>query len=159
MAILMGIDPGLSGGIAVVDSPTGELLHSERMPTVELRGKKIVDAGAIPAVFYHEQDDVYLEVDRFIIEQVSAMPRQGVTSSFRFGMAYGAVLAFCQRSGLPFELVTPAVWKKHFGLSSSKKASLDACQMRFGQGGDWALADDGRAEAALLCAWWIDKAS
>ena len=148
---IIGIDPGLAGGWAVIDPHSGKFIDGGRMPTVEFRGKQIVDGDLLSS---HMS-----QAHRMIIEQVHAMPRQGVTSSFRFGMAYGAILALAQAQQLPFETVTPAVWKKHFKLSSSKRASLDMAKSFWPQAKvEWnTLANDGIAEAALLCMWHVDK--
>jgi crossover junction endodeoxyribonuclease RuvC len=152
MDLICGIDPGLKGGVAALDRDTGALKVWWRMPTTEMRGKDVVDARALGDWIMCYMPSV------IVLEQVSAMPRQGVTSSFRFGMAFGAALSCAQFSQTRLELVTPATWKKKLGLSSSKRASLDAAATRFGQHSLWGVqANDGVAEAALLAAWWIDK--
>ena len=59
-----------------------------------------------------------------VVEQVNAMPGQGVTSMFNFGQTFGAIKGICAALGLPIFLVRPAKWKKHFELiNSSKDAS------------------------------------
>ena len=58
------------------------------------------------------------------MEQVSAMPGQGVTSMFNFGQTFGAIKGICASLNLPIFFVRPAKWKKHFDLiNSSKDAS------------------------------------
>ena len=152
MTVIAGIDPGLKGGLALVHAETGKLDIAKRMPTTELRGKPVI---------YTPEIRYWLSyADRVVIEQVNPMPKQGVSSCFRFGMVYGGLLACAELAELPIELVTPAVWKKHFSLSSSKRASLDAARRRFGPSDqiDYSvLAEEGKAEAALIAAWWIDK--
>ena len=150
MSAVLGIDPGLSGGWAIIDSMGGKWLDGGRMPLREHRGKQIIDG--------YQLGEVCSMASHAVIEQVSAMPRQGVTSSFRFGMSYGAALALVMQENLPFETVTPSVWKKAFGLSSSKRASLDAAKSYWPSMCKWdVLANDGIAEAALIALWWIDK--
>jgi len=59
-----------------------------------------------------------------VVEQVNAMPGQGVTSMFNFGQTFGAIKGICAALGLPIFFVRPAKWKKHFELiNSSKDAS------------------------------------
>ena len=58
---------------------------------------------------------------RVIIEQVSAMPGQGVTSMFNFGQSFGILKGICSAMQLPMYFVRPAKWKKYFGLIKSEK--------------------------------------
>lgn len=150
--MILGIDPGISGGWACIDG-SGHLLHWSRMPTLQLRTKRIIDARLM-----HEQL-APLDLDDAIIEQVHAMPRQGVSSSFSFGRSTGAAEAVAMISAPRGHWVTPAVWKKALGLSASKQASLDAARLKFGDRGKlWDVkANDGIAEAALLAWYWLDK--
>jgi crossover junction endodeoxyribonuclease RuvC len=149
----IGIDCGQTGGIAIVED--GKFIDGIRMPIIK-RGKwKHVDVCAltrwelgIPPY----RDD---ELPTFVIESVHAMPAQGVSSSFAFGRATGAVEAWAMAYGLPVEWVSPAKWKKAMGLSSDKQASLDACKLHFGANKLWDVkANDGIAEAALIALWW-----
>jgi crossover junction endodeoxyribonuclease RuvC len=88
------------------------------------------------------------------IERVSAMPRQGVASSFQFGVGFGSVLGVLQAMHCRVELVTPASWKKGLGLSSDKHASLYKARLLF-PFADLRLAKhDGRAEALLIAHWF-----
>ena len=88
-----------------------------------------------------------------VVEAVHSMPAQGVASSFKFGMAYGAALAMAERFNSPWHLVTPQKWKKEMGLSSDKNDSLELAREL------WPIApllrklDNGRAEALLLAEW------
>ena len=98
--------------------------------------------------------------DVLVFEQVSAMPKQGVTSSFRFGQATGMLQASLEVMYPDAALVeiTPAVWKKGMGLSSSKAASMDAATRmwpKFFTGRP--KADDGIAEAALMAYYWHQR--
>jgi crossover junction endodeoxyribonuclease RuvC len=150
--MILGIDPGISGGWACIDHD-GQLLHWSRTPTLHLRNKRIVDSRRL----YEPLRD--LDLDHAIIEQVHAMPRQGVSSSFSFGRSTGAVEAVALIVAPTAHWVTPSVWKGALGLSSSKQASLDAARLKFGDRGKlWDVkANDGIAEAALLAWYWLDK--
>jgi crossover junction endodeoxyribonuclease RuvC len=151
---VVGIDPGQKGGVAVLN-PAGDFVGGFRMPLIEHRGKKLVDATGLG----HKLEALIPEraVAAFVVEQVNAMPKQGVASSFQFGRMLGAVeaCALLHPSSASVNWVTPAVWKKALGLSSNKRASLDAARLRFGDLPLWGvLANDGIAEAALIAAYW-----
>ena len=151
---VIGVDPGQAGGIAVVKAygQLGKIVKAFRMPVLHVRKKKMIDAVAI----LQELEDV--KIDIAIIEQVHAMPRQGVSSSFQFGRSYGAVEAVIQQVAERVEYVTPATWKKAMGLTTDKQASLDMAKLKFGRKDIWNVkANDGIAEAALLCLYLIDK--
>ena len=154
--IILGIDPGISGGLAIVNGVVaGQLTRIEagiRMPTMQHRGKKLVD-GKQMIEFLLRWD-----VDVMVCEWVHAMPRQGVTSAFSFGRSTGAVEALGLFWAGRAEWVSPQVWKKHYGLSKDKQASLDLAQQKFGDDFVWRKkADDGIAEAALIAHWFLDK--
>lgn len=150
--ILLGIDPGLSGALAWLDHD-GNVLAIEDMPTHELkRGGKIkrdIDRHRLAALLDlsspHRPGHVF-------IEQVGAMPGQGVTSMFAFGKTYGIVLGAVAAKGLPSSEVTPAVWKKRLGLATGKDAARKrASELLPGAAHRWPLVKhDGRAEAALI---------
>ena len=152
---VLGIDPGKSGGVAVIKTQSykiPEIIFAQRMPTLALNNKKIIDILSL------KMDLENFLIDVAIIEKVHAMPRQGVTSSFQFGRSYGSVEALCQIVTKRVDYVSPVVWKKAMGIDSSKQASLDLARLKFGNSPIWKVkANDGIAEAALLCLFWIEK--
>lgn len=151
--MLIGIDPGKTGGVALIGEG-GEFLHGVRMPTVKHGKRDLVDPRAINEALLTVVDDVGAR--GIVIEQVGAMPGQGVSSMFNFGRHTGAVEGWALGTGLPVSWVTPAVWKKHFGLSRDKRASLDRARLEFGDLKLWdVLANDGIAEAALIALWGL----
>lgn len=139
--VILGVDPGASGAIAffrpdrpaeieVYDTP----LADGQVDAAAL-GRMVRAAGATEAM----------------IERVGAMPKQGVSSTFKFGMAYGAVLAACGVLMLPLRQETPGRWKRHFRLDSDKeKARALAIRTWPGSPDFSRKKDHGRAEAALL---------
>lgn len=148
--VIVGIDVGQTGGIAVVQDRV--LLDAIRMPTLTARTKQAVDAVAI-----NQWVAQFGRVDHVVIEQVSAMPRQGVSSTFQFGRMLGGVECAVQQWGAPMSYVTPAIWKRALGLSSNKQASIDAAHTAFGSRARELIrfkADDGLAEAALLALYY-----
>lgn len=149
-AAILGIDPGQSGGFAMIQGT--RLRFYGRMPTMKVGGKTHVDARALYQVIV---EDMYPGPDVIVIEQVHAMPRQGVTSTFSFGAAFGSACATAYITGRRVEFVTPAAWKKAMGLGSDKRSSLDAARRLWPDAVDWSvLANDGIAEAALIAEWY-----
>ena len=154
---VFGVDAGQKGGLAVVECDqmnawVPQLLMTMRMPILQYGKKKIVDACSVQRALSP------LDVDAAIIEQVSAFPKQGVVSSFQFGRSFGAIEAVTFMCVKSVNYVTPAVWKKTMQLSSDKQQSLDMARMKFGENELWEVkANDGIAEAALLCLWYLDK--
>ena len=119
---IIGIDPGLSGGIAILDD--SKIFDIFDMPIMS-EGKKnknqLNSAQLVNIIKIH----ILPNKETFVIvEQVSAMPGQGVTSMFNFGQTFGSIKGICAALGLPIFYVRPAKWKKHFELiNSSKDAS------------------------------------
>ena len=119
---IIGIDPGLSGGIAILDnSKVVELFDMPVMPDGKKNKRQLNNALLVKLI----KDNIKnLEDTVMIVEQVNAMPGQGVTSMFNFGQTFGAIKGICAALGLPIFFVRPAKWKKHFELiNSSKDAS------------------------------------
>ena len=122
--LIIGIDPGISGSICFFED--GKIIQVIEMPTMTegRKNKKQVNGAQI----YNEISKKIYQIDkqdiRVVIEQVSAMPGQGVTSMFNFGQTFGSIKGICAALGLPIFYVRPAKWKKHFELiNSSKDAS------------------------------------
>ena len=99
-----------------------------------------------------------LFADVAVVEHVNAMPRQGVSTTFAFGMSTGIAEAAALFAAKEMVRVTPGVWKKHFGLSSDKRASLTVAAYHWPDWEGWEiLANDGAAEAALMALWYFDQ--
>ena len=119
--IIIGIDPGISGSICFFED--GKILDVLEMPTMTdgKKNKKQVNGAQI----YNEISTKIRAIEkqnlRVIIEQVSAMPGQGVTSMFNFGQSFGILKGICSAMQLPMYFVRPAKWKKYFGLIKSEK--------------------------------------
>ena len=119
---IIGIDPGLSGGIAILDnSKVIELFDMPVMPDGKKNKRQLNNALLVKLIKNNIKN---LEDTVMVVEQVNAMPGQGVTSMFNFGQTFGAIKGICAALGLPIFFVRPAKWKKHFELiNSSKDAS------------------------------------
>ena len=118
--LIIGIDPGISGSICFFKD--GRILEVIEMPvmTEGKKNKKQVNGAQIHNEFLkriNKNDD---EI-RVVIEQVSAMPGQGVTSMFNFGQSFGILKGICSAMQLPMFFVRPAKWKKYFNLINSQK--------------------------------------
>ena len=119
---IIGIDPGLSGGIAILDDL--KIFDLFDMPIMS-EGKKNKNQLNSAQLVNIIKKNIIPSGDTFlIVEQVSAMPGQGVTSMFNFGQTFGSIKGICAALNLPIFFVRPAKWKKHFDLiNSSKDAS------------------------------------
>ena len=121
--LIIGIDPGISGAICFFEN--GEVKEIIEMPTMAdgKKNKKQINGTQI----YNEilrrirnfsKKDIFV-----VIEQVSAMPGQGVTSMFNFGQSFGVIKGICSAMQLSTYFIRPVKWKKYFGLIKSEKYS------------------------------------
>ena len=119
--LIIGIDPGISGSICFLDN--GKILDVIEMPimTDGKKNKKQVNGSQV----YNEINKRIKQFEknqiRVVIEHVSAMPGQGVTSMFNFGQSFGILKGICTAMQLPMYFVRPAKWKKYFNLLNSEK--------------------------------------
>ena len=118
--LIIGIDPGISGSICFFED--GKILEVIEMPvmTEGKKNKKQVNGAQIYNEFLKRINNKGDQI-RVVIEQVSAMPGQGVTSMFNFGQSYGILKGICSAMQLPMFFVRPAKWKKYFNLINSQK--------------------------------------
>ena len=118
--LIIGIDPGISGSICFFKD--GRILEVIEMPVMidGKKNKKQVNGAQIYNEFLKRINKKEDEI-RVVIEQVSAMPGQGVTSMFNFGQSYGILKGICSAMQLPMFFVRPAKWKKYFNLINSEK--------------------------------------
>ena len=119
--LIIGIDPGISGSICFFED--GKILDVLEMPTMTdgKKNKKQVNGSQIYNELMKRIDPHDQGNTRVVIEQVSAMPGQGVTSMFNFGQSFGILKGICSAMQLPMFFVRPAKWKKYFGLINSEK--------------------------------------
>ena len=138
----LGIDPGLSGAWGLIDhngkyQSCGDMLNN---------GNHIL-SRAVWAEMSQAIDRQDLEI---VIEAVHAMPKQGVSSTFKFGMAYGAAISIAERFNCPWHLVTPQKWKKLLKLDSDKNNSLALARELWPNAPLHLKKHNGRAESLLL---------
>ena len=119
--LIIGIDPGISGSICFFQD--GKINDVVEMPTMTegKKNKKQVNGSQIFNEISNRTKKIDREDIRVVIEQVSAMPGQGVTSMFNFGQSFGILKGICSAMQLPMYFVRPAKWKKYFNLINSEK--------------------------------------
>ena len=119
--LIIGIDPGISGSICFMKN--GKIIEVVEMPTMTegKKNKRQVNGAQICNEILQRIRDNQKENIRVVIEQVSAMPGQGVTSMFNFGQSFGILKGICSAMKLPMYFVRPAKWKKYFNLINSEK--------------------------------------
>ena len=119
--LVIGIDPGISGSICFFNE--GKIVDVVEMPTMTegKKNKKQVNGAQI----FNEISERIKKLDKrdikIVIEQVSAMPGQGVTSMFNFGQSFGILKGICSAMQLSMYFVRPVKWKKYFNLINSEK--------------------------------------
>ena len=119
--LIIGIDPGISGSICFFED--GKILDVIEMPTMTegKKNKKQVNGSQIYNEIAKRIEQIDKKDIKVIIEQVSAMPGQGVTSMFNFGQSFGILKGMCSAMQLSMYFVRPAKWKKYFNLINSQK--------------------------------------
>jgi len=152
--LVYGIDPGFTGAIALYWPDTGKLEVHDMPVMKNPKGKTIINPHGVLDVLANEGGKSLA-----VIEQVGAMPGQGVSSMWRFGQGVGHLEMACAACKLPLKYVTPATWKKHFNLSRDKGVSRGVAMQRFpDQAQQFSrVKDDGRAEAALIALYGAEK--
>lgn len=141
--LYLGIDPGLSGAWGMIDHhgcywSSGDMHHDT---------EGILDTERIWDEMCQARDRLDTKV---FIEKVHSMPKQGVSSTFKFGMAFGGALSLARRFKTEVVMVTPQLWKKTLVLNSDKQLSLDMAREIFPQAPLHLKKHNGRAEALLI---------
>ena len=118
---IIGIDPGISGAICFFEN--GKIIEIIDMPIMNdgKKNKKQVNGAQIYNEIYEQIKNIPKHEINVVLEQVSAMPGQGVTSMFNFGQSFGVIKGICAAMRLPLHFVRPAKWKKYFNLLNSEK--------------------------------------
>lgn len=143
-ATVIGIDPGLTGAIAVIGDGRATVVD---MPVIETSRtatvKRSVDAHALAEILAPLRGEVWLE-------RVNAFPGQGVASMFSLGQSFGVVLGVAAGLRLPVQLVNPADWKRHFKLDKDKALARALASRLYPEVSLARVKDHGRAEALLI---------
>lgn len=142
--ITIGIDPGLTGAIAFIRGDESSVYD---LPIIRSNSLAWIDGGQLQSLIINERGGYNATA---MVEQVSAMPQQGVTSSFHFGVGFGSILGVLQALSIPIEFVRPTQWKKALGLNADKKAALHKARLLYPDADLHLAKHDGRAEALLI---------
>jgi len=149
MTVILGIDPGSVSAAWGLLSPGRGGYSCGDIPVAN----GMIDASGFADIVATSG------ADHVVIEKVNAFPRQGVSSSFRFGMGTGIIHGVVAALGFRRIEVAASVWKKHYRLDASKEAARALALKRFP-----AVAtqlgrkhDAGRAEALLIALWWLEQ--
>ena len=157
--LIIGIDPGISGSICFFQD--GKIIDVVEMPTMTegKKNKKQVNGSQIFNEISEKIKSLDKEEIKVVIEQVSAMPGQGVTSMFNFGQSFGILKGICSAMQLPMYFVRPAKWKKYFNLINSEK---DASRTRaievfpYFSGQLSRKKDSNKADAILIASFYYE---
>lgn len=150
---ILGIDPGLSGALALLTSLG--VLRCTDMPTLEIerggKAKRAIDTAALAAMVRTSAPS------HAVIERVGAMPGQGVSSMFQFGRNVGQIEGVIATLGVPVSYVAPQTWRRAMSVPAGKDGSrLRASELLPAYAEQWRRKrDDGRAEAALIALWGL----
>ena len=119
--LIIAIDPGITGSICFFEN--GKIIDLVEMPNMAegKKNKKQVNGAQIYNEIFLRTKDLEKKDIKVVIEQVSAMPGQGVTSMFNFGQSFGVLKGICSAMQLPMYFVRPVKWKKYFNLINSEK--------------------------------------
>tara|TARA_Y100000591_G_scaffold136296_1_gene116910 strand:- start:172 stop:666 length:495 start_codon:yes stop_codon:yes gene_type:complete len=121
MTKIIGIDPGLNGAIAILKDNKVLSLHDMPVMAEGKKNKRQINSAQIVNII--KENTKLSEEIVVVVEQVNAMPGQGVTSMFNFGQTFGAIKGICAALNLPISFVRPSKWKKYFELINSSKDS------------------------------------
>lgn len=161
---ILGIDPGLDGGIAMMDGSRLSMelgrISIEPMPTTG-GTKRSVDGGSLCVLLRGWIIDK--PIDHVFLERVGAMPGQGVTSMFNFGEGYGVIKGVLSALHIPYTLVSPQKWQNAIGVAKSKDtkgaAATRAAQLfpgvDFRASARCRKPHDGMVDAALIAAYGV----
>lgn len=152
---ILGIDPGLSGAIAFY-AGRSELRINDVLTFDATRGRQ-VDVYKVVSEFREAVN--HYSIQHAFIEQVSAMPKQGVSSMFKFGTVYGTLQGIVASFGIPTTFVTPQKWKKSLSVPAVKDAARLRASQLMPQHIDWwpRKKDHNRADAALIAYYGASK--
>ena len=119
--LIIGIDPGITGALCFFED--GEIKDVIEMPNMAegKKNKRQVNGQQIYNEIYNRTGGISKKDIAVVIEQVSAMPGQGVTSMFNFGQSFGVIKGICSALSLPIYFVRPTKWKKYFNLIKTNK--------------------------------------
>ena len=155
--IIFGIDPGVSGAISVLENK--KIIEIFDMPTMidGKKNKRQINGSEVTNIIKKRLNDGKEVI--VVVEQVNAMPGQGVTSMFNFGQSFGVIKGICSALSLPIYLVRPTKWKKHFNLIKTNKDASRTKVIQTYPGISSQLSkkkDSNKADAILIARYFND---
>ena len=155
--IIIGIDPGISGAISIIENK--KILEVYDTPTMidGKKNKRQINSAQVTNIIKERINDEKEVI--VVVEQVNAMPGQGVTSMFNFGQSFGVIKGICAALSLPIYFVRPTKWKKHFNLiKTNKDASRTKVIEVYPEISDklHRKKDSNRADAILIALYFND---
>ena len=155
--IIIGIDPGVSGAISVLENK--KVIEVYDMPTMidGKKNKRQVNGAQVANIIKEKLDDNKETV--VVVEQVNAMPGQGVTSMFNFGQSFGVIKGICSALSLPIYFVRPTKWKRHFNLIKTNKDASRTKAIEIYPGISHKISrkkDSNKADAILIARYFND---
>ena len=156
---IIGIDPGISGAICFFRD--GKIIDLIEMPSMSegKKNKKQVNGNQLFNEIKVRLSDVNIDDVSVVVEHVTAMPGQGVTSMFNFGQSFGVIKGICSAMQLPINFVRPTKWKKYFNLiNTSKDASRSRAIELFPKISDQLKRkkDSNKADAILIASYYYN---
>lgn len=156
MATILAVDPGVNGAFAVLGAMRARAVEMPTMRAGTKGNKQQVNSHELARLLRVELADAGGDMVA-VVESVSAMPGQGVTSMFTFGRSLGRVEGVIATLGISTEYVTPRTWKAHFKLDADKENARALAQRLFPYVELGKKKDAGRAEALLIARFWHDR--
>ena len=155
--IIIGIDPGVSGAISVLENK--KIIEIFDMPTMidGKKNKRQINGSEVTNIIKKRLNDGKEVI--VVVEQVNAMPGQGVTSMFNFGQSFGVIKGICSALSLPIYFVRPTKWKKHFNLIKTNKDASRTKVIQTYPGISSQLSkkkDSNKADAILIARYFND---
>ena len=155
--IIFGIDPGVSGAISVLENK--KIIEIFDMPTMidGKKNKRQINGSEVTNIIKKRLNDGKEVI--VVVEQVNAMPGQGVTSMFNFGQSFGVIKGICSALSLPIYFVRPTKWKKHFNLIKTNKDASRTKVIQTYPGISRQLSkkkDSNKADAILIARYFND---
>ena len=156
---IIGIDPGISGAICFLKD--GKIIDVIEMPSMAegKKNKKQVNGNQLFNEIKSHLSAINDEKICVVVEHVTAMPGQGVTSMFNFGQSFGVIKGICSAMQLPIYFVRPTKWKKYFNLiKTSKDASRSRAIEIFPKISDQLKRkkDSNKADAILIASYYYN---
>jgi crossover junction endodeoxyribonuclease RuvC len=150
---ILGCDPGVHGGLAIVEINDGaapQLVDAIDVPTIGTGAKERVNVHAVQEwVLHHGPQHAF-------IERGASMPRQGVASTYKFGRSVGALEAIIALCNVSLEIIEPSMWKRALRLKGKDKEGSRQRALEMFPHAQHLLArkkDHQRAEAMLIAVY------